>query len=115
MIDIAIQKAKQITYIKGQARVYAIITDKRGRIVSEGANSYSKTSTHMHRASRKLGLQKDYAHAECVAIVRSKGRGCKLYVARVGAKGQALPAYPCPVCRELIKEHGSIKSIESTI
>lgn len=94
MLDYALNKARKLPYTKGQSRVYAIVTDKRGRIVSQGANSYVKTSTHMHRASRKLGLVKDYCHAEMVALVRAKGNGSKLYVARVNAKGGANAGFP---------------------
>lgn len=115
MLDLAIRKAQELPYKKGQSRVYSIITDKRGRIVAQAANDYSRTHPMMHRASRKLGLLKDYCHSEQLAIVRARGRGCKIYVARVGASGQPLPAYPCPVCRELIREAGHIKSIECTL
>lgn len=114
-LQYALTKCKSIPYEKGKARVYCVIRDRRGKIVSEAANSYTRTHPTMHRCSRKLGLVKDYLHAEVLAMLRAKGKGCKLYVARIDAKGSPVPAFPCVVCREAIRLEGSIKSIECTV
>lgn len=94
---------------------YCVITDKRGRIISEAANSYEVTHPTMYWTSRKLGLQKDYVHAEALALIRAKGRGYRLTVVRVGATGNILNSCPCPVCSELIKQSPHLKIIEHSI
>lgn len=110
-LEYALNKARQIPYIKGQARHYALVLDHKDRIISESANSYTRTHTAMHKASRKLGLIKDFAHAECLAIVKSKGRGCKLLVVRVFADGKQANSEPCCVCKEILR-NSHIKSVE---
>lgn len=112
MIDYCIQKALTIPFEKGKKRVYSVVLDSRGRVVSEGSNSYVKT----HPIQKSYGVRsghpmKEYLHAECNAIIRSKGRGVSLVVVRVDSKGNPCNARPCPVCSLAIKEHGLIKNI----
>lgn len=116
-LEYALTKCRSIPYVKGQARVYSVIRDKRGKIVSESANDYGKTDPKMAIAARRVGLpQKEFCHAEQRCIARDKAKkGYKIYVARIDAKGNPMPAYPCPICRLLIKEHSSLKSIECTL
>jgi deoxycytidylate deaminase len=115
MLNQAIRKAKEISYERGERRVYSIITDKRGRIVSEGQNSYTKTHPMQKSLACCVGLpDKEYLHAEMQAIIRSKGEGCNIYIARVDYKGRAKIAKPCPVCQRGIEEHGSIENIYYT-
>ena len=101
-------------YVKGQTRHYAVVVDKRGRVVGEGRNDYLKSHPLMHRTSRKLGLEKDCLHSEALALIRAKGKGNKIYIARVDSKGNPCYSAPCPVCSYLIKE-GGISSVEFTI
>lgn len=116
LIDYCIEKAKEIPYIKGQYRLYSVITDKRGRIVSESANSYCTTHPVMYRASRKVGLVKDYLHSEVAALIKDKKRlGVKLTVARVDAKGNPVYSEPCSVCKEVLKSYENIKSVEYSL
>lgn len=116
MIEYCIENASKIKYVKGQERLYAVVLDKRGRIVSEAANSYIKTHPKQYYAAKKVGKpHKQYCHAEALALLRSKGKGVKLVVARVNRKGKPLLAKPCPVCEQLIKEHGGIQSVEYTV
>lgn len=115
LLDYCIEKAKQIPYVKGQYRLYSVITDKRGRIVSESANSYCTTHPKQFYAAKKVGKPlKQFLHAESAALIKSKGRGCKLYVARVLSDGTPADAMPCIVCRQMLKLHGGIKSVEYT-
>lgn len=114
MLEYVISKAREIPYVKGQQRHYSVIVDKRNRVVSEASNSYTKTSPVMHKASKRLGLSKEYCHAEQLAIVRSRGKGHKLYVARVDSTGKAVYSAPCEVCSLLLRE-SHIKSIEFTV
>ena len=112
MIDRAIEKAREIPKKRGQRRVYCIITDKRGRIVAESSNSYSQTHPYQKKMCHLAGFEdKEFLHAETAAIIKSKGKGCYLYVARVDAKDRVCLAKPCPMCEEAIKLHGNIKKI----
>lgn len=114
-LDYALSKAREIPYKRGYQRHYALVLDKKDRIISEAANSYTRTHTAMARASKKLGMSKLYAHAECLALIRAKGKGCKLVVVRVDAQGNACYSAPCPVCSLLIQEAKHIKSIEYSV
>lgn len=115
MIEYCRKKACEIPHKKGKFRHYAVVLDKKGRIVSEGRNSYVKTHTHMHKASRKLGLEKDFLHAEVAALLKSKGVGVKLVVVRVDCNGELMYSKPCPVCELLISEAEHIESVEYSI
>ena len=112
-LQYCIDKAKEQTYVRKQSRHYCVIVDKRGKIVAEAANDYLKTHTVMHKASRKLGLEKDYCHSEMLALVRSRGKGVKMFIARVDSQGNACYSAPCIVCASLIAQ-SQIKSVEFT-
>jgi deoxycytidylate deaminase len=90
-----------------------VIVDKRGKIVAEAANDYQKTHPIMAKASKKLGMTKEYCHSEMLALVRAKGKGVKMYISRVDSKGNPCYSAPCPVCAALIAE-SQIKSVEYT-
>lgn len=94
----------------------AIITDKRGRVLSVGRNSYTKTHTMMAKHANRVGLaEKTFQHAECNAIVRCKdlSKAYKISVFRYNKKGEPVNAKPCIVCQSMIAESG-IKVIEWT-
>lgn len=117
LISYAVDKACQTPYKKGQQRHYAIIADKRGRILSEGENSYTKTSPKMKRAGERVGLpDKVFWHAECKAIYSLKegAKAYKIVVVRVDSEGNPVHSAPCPLCQALIKEAG-IKVVEYTL
>lgn len=116
-IPYAIDKACQTPYKKGQQRHYAVITDKRGKILAEGENSYTKTSPKMKRAAERVGLpDKVFWHAEGKAIYSLKEgvKAYKIVVVRVDSKGNPVNSAPCPLCQALIKEAG-IKVVEYTV
>lgn len=114
VINKALEKCRQTPYKKGEQRHFCIITDKRGRIVSTAQNSYTKTHTLMAKTSKKLGLEKEFCHAEQLALVRARGKGYKLTVVRIHADGTIANSEPCPVCKELIAQ-SQIKVVEYTI
>lgn len=116
-LEYVLRKASEIPYKRHEQRHYCIILDRKGRIVSEAANSYVKTSPRMAKAAAKVGLpDKQCLHSEALALFRDKSRkGVKLIVARVLANGSPANSKPCPVCECLIKEHGKIVSIEYTV
>ena len=95
-----------------RARIAAILTDKRGRIVAVGFNS-----TKTNPLAKRLNPLSGYLHAEMDAILRARREGftgwtrASLYVARarirrdtgVFERGTALP---CPGCARLIRDVG---------
>jgi tRNA(Arg) A34 adenosine deaminase TadA len=101
---------------KKRFNITAIIYDKRGRILSIGKNSYTKTHPVQAAYSEQVGLpHKIFLHAEIHAIVKCKNleKAHKIVVFRYDEKGNPRSAKPCPICEKAIKET-SIKIIEHT-
>ena len=97
--------------------ITAIIKDKRGRILSIGKNSYSKTHPMMLLHGNKTGItHKETLHAEVAAIVRCKdlSKAKSIHVYRYSSKGQPLTAKPCPICQSAIDAAG-IKMVYFTV
>lgn len=116
-IEKAISKANLIPFEKGKHRIYSIVYDKRGRRLSEAGNSYTKTSPKMRAYASDVNIpEKDYWHAECLAISRipSGAVPYRIVIARVNRKGESLLSAPCPVCCNAIKKSG-IKVVEYTV
>ena len=93
----------------------AVIYDKRGRVLSVGKNSYTKTHRKMAEAAEKVGLpHKQFIHAEADAIFRCKNldKAYRIFVTRTTKSGYGL-AKPCLVCQQLIESAG-IKVVEHT-
>jgi tRNA(Arg) A34 adenosine deaminase TadA len=114
MITYCIEKAKLAPYQKGRYRHYCVITNKKGIILSEAANSYDKTNTTMFYTAQKLGIPgKTFGHAEQLAIgrLRTKERNLKLTVVRINKTGKPVNSKPCPICDYLITEHKQIKTV----
>jgi len=99
-----------------QFELRATIFDKRGRVLSRGENSYSKTHPFHHSCAVQVGrVDAIYLHAETQAIVRLP-RGSKphrIYIERYSKAGDPLPAKPCQICKHAIKQAG-IEIIEYT-
>lgn len=112
----AITKAAIPKHTRGKYRHYAILVDKRGMIVGEGANDYTKTHPKFKKIAEQVGFpDKCFCHAEFVAINNDRyKKGYKLYVARVDCNNKPINSHPCPVCWELIKQTKYIKSVEWT-
>ena len=112
MLDKALSLASALPYKKGQQRVGAIATDKRGRVLAERTNSYTKSHPLQKAYSLKASENehKHYLHAEVATIIAAQrlngGKIHRLYVARSSKKGQHLPSKPCKVCAMAIKEAG---------
>lgn len=115
-LEYCISKARELPYVKKQYRLYAVITDRRGRIIAESSNSYTCTHPKQYRAAMRVGKPlKQYLHAEAGALIKSKGKGCKLFVARVLSDGTPANAKLCCVCEEMMRLHGGIRSVEYTV
>lgn len=117
MIQLARTKASNLPFVKGNQRVYAIVSDKKGNLISEGHNDYFKSSPHMKRYSDEVGLHgKIYWHAECRAIhyIPRNKSAYKISIARVNKTGEFLPSKPCPICNNAIKKAG-IQIVEYSV
>lgn len=96
--------------------VTAIIYDKKGRALSIGRNSYTKTHPLMFKNGVKVGRpQKIYLHAEVDAILKCRNlkKAYKISIFRYDWKGEPVCAKPCPVCMSVITQT-PIKIIEHT-
>lgn len=96
--------------------ITAMITDKRGRVLSVGTNSYVKTHTLQAKHANKVGLpEKRFLHAEIASIVKCKDltKAHKIVVMRYTKDGKPANAKPCPVCMSAIEASG-IKFVEWT-
>jgi len=107
MLNRCIELASQLQNRK--QRVAAIITDKKGRILSSGTNSYTKShplqAYYCELATKEN--HKIFVHAELQALVHLKGQVAdKIFVARVSKNGTPLPSSPCPICRLAIRDAG---------
>lgn len=97
--------------------ITAIITDKKGRILSIGKNSYFKSHPMMLVHGTKCGEPfKIVLHAEVAAIVRCKDldKAHKISVYRYSVSGEPLIAKPCKICQSAIDAAG-IKVVEFTV
>ncbi len=96
--------------------ITAIITDKRGRVLSIGKNSYVKTHPLQKHHCERVGLpDKVFLHAEIDAIIKCKdlSKAHKIQVFRFNNTGKAMLAKPCKVCEDALKQT-PIKVVEHT-
>ena len=89
-------------------QITAILFDKKGRPLSIGKNSYTKTHPIMARESAKHGEPyKVFLHAEIDAIVRCRdmSKASRIVVMRFDANGLPVNAKPCPICMGLLSTY----------
>ena len=89
-------------------QITAILFDKKGRPLSVGRNSYTKTHPLMARESAKHGEPyKVFLHAEIDAIVRCRDmdKAHRIVVMRFDANGFPVNAKPCPICTGLLSTY----------
>ncbi len=112
MLNRCIELASQLQNRK--QRVASIITDKKGRILSFGVNSYTKSHPKMAwYASKFNDFNKIYLHAEIASIIACDKKPHTIYIARISKSGRISPALPCRICREAIRDAG-IKEVITT-
>lgn len=115
MLEYARKKATETPYQRGQQRVYAVITDKRGKKIAESSNSYCKSHPTQAIFAKLCGKSdKIYLHAEIAAMLKVRNNNKKdltLHIARVDSKGNPLPSAPCEICA-LAAEVFGIKEIK---
>jgi deoxycytidylate deaminase len=95
----------------GEFFLIAATLDKRGRIISIGENSLTKTHPLMyHYSTKSKTYNKIYLHAELSAMVKSYSYAHSIIVIRINREGEFAMARPCPICMMAIKE-AKIKKI----
>ena len=118
-LQLAIKIAAALPVVKGRQRICAVACDKRGRVLSIGVNSYSKTNPTMKHYAIKAGNpEAQYIHAEVAALVslsyNDRQKAHKIYIARALKTGETGLAAPCASCAMAIADT-NIKSIEYTL
>jgi deoxycytidylate deaminase len=114
--DYAVELAKnhhpENTGKKSPQSMVALALNKKGKIISIGYNSYSKTHPHQAKYAIKCGQPKKiWLHAEVAALIKAKESVDKIVVVRVLRDGSVANATPCPVCAMAIKAAG-VRKIE---
>jgi tRNA(Arg) A34 adenosine deaminase TadA len=101
-----------VTIHKLQATCY----DKLGRVISVGANNYTKTHpVQSHFAKLAKVPEKIYLHAEIAALLNCKDKKpYSIFIERYTKSGAPALAAPCPACLAAIKAWG-ISKISYTI
>ena len=113
MLSHAKEIAKKL--VKNQYKIAAIITDRKGNILSIGVNSYSKTHPRQAYYADKVGKsRKIFLHAEMDALIKCKGKPYAIYIARVNNKGEERLAAPCTICQMAIQDAG-LKEVHYTV
>jgi tRNA(Arg) A34 adenosine deaminase TadA len=100
---------------KQRYSVVAICYDRKGKVLSVGRNSYTKTHPIQAHFARKVGHPaKHFLHAEVDAILKARGKSiAKIQVVRYDKDGQPALSKPCLICQEAIKAFG-IQIVEHT-
>jgi cytidine deaminase len=87
--------------------ITAILFDKRGRPLSIGRNSYTKTHPMQAQAAEAAGEPyKVFLHAEIDAIVRCRdmSKAHRIVVMRYNKKGEPMNAAPCHICQRFLSQ-----------
>lgn len=94
--------------------ITALAYNKRGRLLSVGTNSYTRSHTKQAAYGFRTGKPKAiYIHAELDALLKARGKVHKLVVIRYNKKGEPVCARPCPACQLAISEF-QVKKVEHT-
>lgn len=97
-------------------QVTCLIYDKRGRVLSIGKNSYTKSIRLQRKHANLVGMpEKVMTHAEIAAIAkcRSVDKAHTIKVFRYNKSGTPANAMPCKICMSAIME-ANIRNIEWT-
>ena len=93
---------------KKRFSIKATVYDKRGRKLTEGSNSYTKSHPLQAKFAVQVGLdEKIYLHAEISALSKlRKGQNPhRIVVERYKENGEPGLAKPCRVCQAAIESH----------
>lgn len=118
VMEYAIAKCKQMPYHNKYVRVYAVVTNRRNKIIAEASNDYKSSCKIQRKYARFINSEKVFSHAECQALntihPRHLDQVYKIYIARVYKDGSLANACPCSICSAAIKDFG-ISIVEHTI
>ena len=96
MLEYALSKCNEHESY-GRVNVYAVLTDKRGRILAENGNLYNKSHPAAQKYAIKTGQSehKSFLHAEIRTLLAYRGRHkhLKLYVASMDRNGNIRCAF----------------------
>lgn len=118
-LEAAIRIASNLPVIKGRQRLAAVISDKRGRVLSYSVNSYVKTHPIQAHYAKQVGKDcAQYLHAEIASLAalsyNDKQKAFRISIARVLKNGELGLSQPCSICQRALADFG-IKCIEYTI
>ena len=89
-----------------QHRIGCVVVDKKNRVISIGFNK-RKTHPVQGQLASKYGKKGQiFLHAEIDALVKTRKKPHKIYVARVKRNGKDGLAKPCPICQAAIESAG---------
>ena len=94
---------------KKRFNIVATVYDKRGRKLTEGTNSYTKSHPLQAKFAVQVGLgDKVFLHAEISALSKLKKhhKPHRIVVERYKENGDPGLARPCRVCQAAIESHG---------
>lgn len=101
-----VRKKRRVRKQKQEIVAYAY--DKRGRLISIGRNSYTKSHPIQHHYATRVGRPDAiYLHAEIAALLGAGKRVVEsLEVVRYNKQGQPVLAKPCDICEAAIRAWG---------
>lgn len=82
--------------------------DKRGTLIAQATNSYTKTHPLMLHFGRKVGMEnRPFLHAEVAALLKcGTQKPYAISIERRTRQGTLALAKPCPICEQAIKAWG---------
>lgn len=100
-------------------RIAAVISDKRGRVLATGVNSYRRTHPKQAAFARMAGEpHRVFLHAEvhalCSIRANDRSRAERISIVRVDSKGESVLGRPCKICEWAIRGSG-IKIVEYSL
>lgn len=96
-----------------RVRITALAYDKKGKLLSVGQNSYTKTHPLQKKYAARSGKPRNiYLHAEIAALVKARGKVHRLVITRF-SNGKPANCKPCAICQMAIRDFG-VKLVEHT-
>lgn len=105
MMNYVIERSK-LHSSGGRVNIWSAAYDKRGRLIAQAGNDYTRSHSVMSRLGKRVGNpERVCLHSEVLTILRSRGRIIdSLYIARTKRTGEIGLAKPCPSCQAYIEE-----------
>ena len=95
--------------------IVATVYNKKGHIIAQARNSYTKTHPKQAKFTALAGNPKAiYLHSEIAALVKCREKPYKISIVRYLKDGTTGNAKPCAICELAIKESG-VKFVEYSV